>query len=138
MERLRVLRDLRPAGRLDARPRPRRRSRDRPVLDRWILSRAAGTAAAVEERLRDVDAVGATRALSAFIDGLSTWYLRLSRRRFSRSDDPADQGAAFATLHEALVATARMLAPILPFLTESMYQNLVDDGRRPTRPTAST
>ncbi len=98
---------------------------DRPVLDRWILSRAAGTAVVLEERLRDVDAVGATRALSEFMDGLSTWYLRLSRRRFSRSDDPTDQAAAFATLHEALVAVTRMLAPILPFLTDAMYQNLI-------------
>ncbi len=56
---------------------------------------------------------------------LSTWYLRLSRRRFSRSDDARDQAAAFATLHEALVAGARMLAPILPFLAESLYGNLV-------------
>ncbi len=97
----------------------------RPVLDRWILSRAAGTVAAVEDRLRDFDAVGATRALSSYFDGLSTWYLRLSRRRFSRPDDPTDQRAAFATLHEALVVTARMLAPILPFLAESLYDNLV-------------
>ena len=98
---------------------------ERPILDRWILSRAGGTAAVVEERLRDVDAVGATRALSSFMDGLSTWYLRLSRRRFSRSDDARDRAAAFATLHEALVATCRMLAPILPFLTDGMYGNLV-------------
>jgi len=98
---------------------------ERPVLDRWILSRAAATAATVEDRLRDVDAVGATRALSSFVDGLSTWYLRLSRRRFSRSDDTADRASAFATLHEALVVTARMFAPILPFLSESMYGNLV-------------
>jgi isoleucyl-tRNA synthetase len=97
----------------------------RPALDRWILSRAAGTAAVVEERLRDVDAVGATRSLSGFLDGLSTWYLRLSRRRFSRSDDPADRSAAFATLHEALVTTSRMLAPMLPFLSDAMYGNLV-------------
>ena len=72
-----------------------------------------------------MDAVGATRALSEYMDGLSTWYLRLSRRRFSRSDDSADQAAAFATLHEALVAGRRMLAPILPFVTDAMYQNLV-------------
>ena len=97
----------------------------RPVLDRWILSRAAATSATVEARLQDVDALGATRALSAFLDGLSTWYLRLSRRRFSRSDDRADRAAAFATLHEALVATTRMLAPILPFLADGMYGNLV-------------
>jgi len=98
---------------------------ERAALDRWILSRAAGTAAVVEDRLRDVDAVGATRALSAFMDGLSTWYLRLSRRRFSRADDSADRSAAFATLHESLVATCRMLAPILPFLSDTMYGNLV-------------
>jgi isoleucyl-tRNA synthetase len=98
---------------------------ERPALDRWILSRAAGTAAEVEARLRHVDAAGATRALSAFLDGLSTWYLRLSRRRFSRSDDAADRSAAFATLHESLVATTRMLAPILPFLADTMYGNLV-------------
>ncbi len=98
---------------------------ERPALDRWILSRAAGTAGAVEASLRETDATGASRALSAYLDGLSTWYLRLSRRRFSRSDDPRDQDAAFASLHEALVATARMLAPTLPFLAESLYDNLV-------------
>ncbi|HET8787036.1 MAG TPA: class I tRNA ligase family protein, partial [Candidatus Limnocylindrales bacterium] len=98
---------------------------ERRSVDAWILSRAAGTAEVVEARLRDVDAVGATRALSTFIDDLSTWYLRLNRRRFSRGDDSADRSAAFATLHEALVATSRMLAPILPFLADAMYMNLV-------------
>ena len=100
---------------------------ERRALDRWILSRAAGTAATVEDRLRDYDAVGATRALSGFMTGLSTWYLRLSRRRFSRSADLADRAAAFATLHEALIATTRMLAPMLPFLSEAMYGNLATD-----------
>jgi isoleucyl-tRNA synthetase len=98
---------------------------ERPILDRWILSRAAGTSAVVEGRLRDYDAVGATRALSSFMEGLSTWYLRLSRRRFSRSDDPRDQDAAFATLHTALAATSQMLAPLLPFLADTIYGNLV-------------
>ncbi len=98
---------------------------DRPALDRWILSRAAATAAVVEDRLAETDAVGATRALSTFMDDLSTWYLRLSRRRFSRPEDRADQDRAFATMHEALVSTCRMLAPILPFLTDTMYGNLV-------------
>jgi len=106
---------------LEAAPPPA----ERPILDRWILSRAAATAATVEERLLDVDAVGASRALSGYLDGLSTWYLRLSRRRFSRSADPSDQDAAFATLHEGLVSAARMLAPTLPFLAESLYDNLV-------------
>ncbi|MFP5343232.1 MAG: class I tRNA ligase family protein [Candidatus Limnocylindria bacterium] len=96
-----------------------------PVLDRWILSRAAGLAAAVEADLRDVDAVAATRELSAFVDDLSTWYLRRSRDRMRAGADPADRDAAFATLHGALVGLARTIAPILPFLSETIYQNLV-------------
>ena len=59
------------------------------------------------------------------MEGLSTWYLRLSRRRFSRSDDPRDQDAAFATLHASLAATSQMLAPLLPFLADTIYGNLV-------------
>ena len=100
---------------------------ERGALDRWVLSRAAGTAAVVEERLRDTDAVGATRALSSFMDGISTWYLRLSRDRMRRNADAADRVSAFASLHEAMVATTRMLAPILPFLTDAMYGNLATD-----------
>jgi len=98
---------------------------ERSPMDRWILSRAAGVAASAGERLTDFDALGATRVVEAFIDDLSTWYVRLSRRRFSRNDDSADRAAAFATLHTALVSVARVLAPILPFLSESMYGNLV-------------
>jgi isoleucyl-tRNA synthetase len=97
---------------------------DRPALDRWILSRAAATAADVEARLREFDAELATRSIGGFIDDVSTWYLRLSRKRMSRGSG-ADRDAAFATLHAALVALARVMAPILPFLTEAMYRNLV-------------
>jgi isoleucyl-tRNA synthetase len=98
---------------------------ERSVLDRWILSRAAGTAAVVEERLRDFDAMRATEAVGELITDLSTWYLRLSRERMRRGEDGTDRRAAFATLRDALVAVARVAAPIIPFLTESMYQNLV-------------
>jgi isoleucyl-tRNA synthetase len=96
---------------------------ERSAMDRWILSRAAGLAAAVEDRLRDFDAMAATRQIDAFIEDLSTWYLRLSRRRFSRGSG-ADRAAAFATLHAALVALTRIVAPILPFLSEELYGNL--------------
>jgi isoleucyl-tRNA synthetase len=98
---------------------------DRTPLDRWILSRIAALAARVEERLGAYDTEAAARAIDEAIDDLSTWYLRRSRRRFSRSDDAADRDAAFATLHAALVALARIMAPILPFLTEAIYDNLV-------------
>ena len=101
---------------------------ERSALDRWIVSRAAATAARAGERLRAYDAREATIAIDGFIDDLSTWYLRRSRRRLARAEAGADRDAAFATLHESLVAVVGMLAPILPFVAESIYGNLV--GRR--------
>jgi isoleucyl-tRNA synthetase len=96
----------------------------RPAMDRWILSRTAGLAAEVEGSLREYDALGAARSIGTFIDDLSTWYLRRSRKRFSRSADPADAGAAFHTLRDALITTAQVVAPLMPFLSEAMYRNL--------------
>jgi isoleucyl-tRNA synthetase len=97
----------------------------RPPMDRWILSRAAAVAEEAGARLADYDALGATRRISTFIDDLSTWYLRLSRKRFSRNDDGADREAAFATLHEVLVGLSRVLAPLLPFVSDAIYGNLL-------------
>ena len=108
-----------------------------PPLDRWILSRTAGTAAEVERRLADFDALGATRAISRLIGELSTWYLRRSRKRFAR-DGGADADSAFGTLHHTLVSVTRIIAPILPFLSEAMYQNLVGRSATGTQPSAST
>ncbi len=96
-----------------------------PVLDRWILSRSAGLAAEVGARLADYDARTATRLIGTFIDDLSTWYLRRSRDRMRAGAEAGDREAAFATLHAALVVLARTMAPILPFLSESMYGNLI-------------
>jgi isoleucyl-tRNA synthetase len=106
-----------------------------PALDRWILSRSAGVAAEAGARLAHYDALGATRALRTFIDDLSTWYLRRSRDRMRAGATPDDRNAAFATLHAALVSLARSMAPLLPFLTEDIYQNLmvaaIPEGRVP-------
>jgi isoleucyl-tRNA synthetase len=98
---------------------------DRSALDRWILSRVARLAGDVETNLRDYDALDAARAIDGFVEELSTWYLRRSRKRFSRGADGTDRAAAFATMHATLVALARIMAPILPFLAEEIYQNLV-------------
>jgi isoleucyl-tRNA synthetase len=106
---------------------------ERSPLDRWILSRVAAVAARAGDRLEDFDAREATLAIGAFVDDLSTWYVRRSRRRFSRSDAGADRDAAFATLHAVLTALARIVAPILPFLSEAMYLNLVSN-RDPAAP----
>jgi isoleucyl-tRNA synthetase len=101
---------------------------DRGPLDRWILARVARLAAEVEKDLVYYDALDATRAIDGFVEDLSTWYLRRSRKRFSRTAEPAERAAAFATMHTTLTALARIAAPIMPFLSESIYQNLVVAG----------
>ena len=100
----------------------------RSALDRWILSRAAGLASRAGDCLRETDALAAAREVSTFIHDLSTWYLRLSRDRMRRVGDAQDREAAFGTLHAALLVLVRVLAPILPFMTEAMYQNLAGAG----------
>ena len=94
-------------------------------LDRWILSRLSATSATVTERLDDYDATNAGRAIAAFVDELSNWYVRRSRRRFWDGDP-----AAFATLHECLVTVVKLLAPFCPFVADEIYDNL--DGSLPS------
>src|SRR5450830_122226 len=101
---------------------------ERGPLDRWILSRVARLANEVEIDLRGYDALDATRAIDGFVEELSTWYLRRSRKRFGRGADPRDRASAFATMHATLTALTRITAPILPFLSEALYQNLVVAG----------
>ena len=88
----------------------------RSLLDRWIVSRAAATAAAAEARLADYDTRAAALTMSTFIDDLSTWWLRRSRRRLSRSDDTRDREAAFGALHLSLAALGASAgaAPTVP------------------------
>ncbi len=94
-------------------------------LDRWILSRLASTSDEVTARLENYDATFAGRAIAAFVDDLSNWYIRRSRRRFWDGD--AD---AFATLRHALVTVAQLLAPFTPFVADEIYDNL--DGSEPS------
>jgi isoleucyl-tRNA synthetase len=89
-------------------------------LDRWALSRLQATVTTVRERMDDFDCTTAGRAISEFVEELSNWYVRLSRGRFWEGDR-----AAFWTLRECLLATAKMLAPFTPFLADEIYRNLV-------------
>jgi isoleucyl-tRNA synthetase len=98
---------------------------DRSLLDRWILSRAAHMAEAAGGCMAEYDTRGATRAISGFVDDLSTWWLRRSRRRLSRGDDATDRDTAFGSMHLALASVARTVAPLLPFLAEEFHQVLV-------------
>jgi isoleucyl-tRNA synthetase len=94
-------------------------------LDRWILARLNQVVAEVTERLEDYDAASATRAIEVFLEDLSNWYVRRSRRRFWKSEHDSDKQAAYSTLYYVLVTLARLLAPFVPFVTEALYQNLV-------------
>ena len=94
-------------------------------LDRWLLSELNTLVRDVTEALEHYDVTGATRPLEKFVENLSTWYLRRSRRRFWKSDSDSDKQAAYATLHTALVTLSKLLAPTMPFLADELYQNLV-------------
>ncbi len=96
---------------------------ERGDLDRWVLSRLQSTTAIVTERLDDYDATAAGRAIDEFIDELSNWYVRSSRRRFWEADPDA-----IATLREALVTVAQLLAPFTPFVADEIYGKLAGDG----------
>ncbi len=89
-------------------------------LDRWLVSRLQGVTAEVTERLDDFDSVGAGKALADYVDEMSNWYVRVSRRRFWEGDP-----AAFATLRHCLVETSKLIAPFVPFTADAMYANLV-------------
>jgi isoleucyl-tRNA synthetase len=106
---------------------------ERPVMDRWILSQLSATVSAARDGLEAYDATGAGRAIQAFVDDLSNWYVRRSRRRFwNPSGEGGDAGhAAFHTLHECLVTVATLLAPFTPFVAEEVWRNLAAgrDGR---------
>ena len=118
---------------------------DRPDLDRWILSELHQLTAHVTQSLEQFEPDSAARRCEEFIESLSNWYVRRSRRRFWKSglvggdnadlsgapdDDVSDKLAAYATLHEVLVTLTKLLAPITPFVTEVMYRNLTNSGAR--------
>jgi isoleucyl-tRNA synthetase len=88
-------------------------------LDRWALSRLQATVASVRERMDAYDCTTAGKAIGEFVEELSNWYVRLSRRRFWEGDR-----AAFATLRHCLLETAAMLAPFTPFLADEIHRNL--------------
>jgi isoleucyl-tRNA synthetase len=98
---------------------------ERTELDRWVLSELHQLVRGVTDRLQDFDAQAATKLVEAFVDDLSNWYVRRSRRRFWKSESDSDKLAAYATLYECLVTLTKLLAPFTPFLAEEMHQNLV-------------
>ncbi len=101
------------------------------ALDRWILSELHLLIQRVTAALDDYDVTGAARPIERFVNDLSNWYVRRSRRRFWKSENDRDKAAAYLTLYECLVTLAKLLAPFLPFTAEEIYRNLVynvDEG----------
>jgi len=98
---------------------------DRTLMDRWALSELQLTVRTVTERLDAYDVTAAGRAIGDFVDELSNWYVRRSRRRFWKGEDDRDKKAAHSTLYECLTTVTKLTAPFTPFVAEELYQNLV-------------
>jgi isoleucyl-tRNA synthetase len=111
---------------LDSAPAPQ----DRPLLDRWLLSELNEVVRDVTEAMDTFDTTAAGRRLTAFVDDVSNWYVRRSRRRFWGGAATPEGAAAFATLFEALETVTLLMAPIVPFLTDHVWSAL----RRPGAP----
>ncbi|MCX7785074.1 MAG: isoleucine--tRNA ligase [candidate division WOR-3 bacterium] len=95
------------------------------VLDQWILSRLNYVVQKVREHLDDFDPAPVPKIIDEFIDDLSSWYVRRNRRRFWKPGKDDDKLAAYQTLYECLVTLIKLIAPIMPFLSETIYQNIV-------------
>ncbi len=95
-------------------------------LDRWILSELNTTIKKVTEQMDAYDTVSACATLASFLDGLTNWYIRRSRRRFWKSEDDADKNEAYATLYHVLMTYIKLIAPFTPFVSESIFRNLND------------
>ncbi len=96
-----------------------------PVMDKWLLSKMNSMVKSVDENLADYRIPEAARALQEFVDDMSNWYVRRSRERFWAKGMEQDKINAYMTLYTALVTTAKAAAPMIPFMTEDIYQNLV-------------
>lgn len=94
------------------------------ILDRWILSEFHKTARDIHEAMEAYELSKAVRCFSPFIDDLSNWYIRRSRKRFWKSENDSDKNEAYETLYYVLKELSKLLAPFAPFIAEEMYKNL--------------
>ena len=94
-------------------------------LDRWVLSELNTLVSQVDGYMDGYEPTSAGRRIQEFVDQLSNWYVRRSRRRFWRNEGDADKLSGYITLHTCLVTVAKLMAPLAPFVAEEMYQNLV-------------
>lgn len=99
---------------------------ERPEIDRWLVAKVHQLVERVASDLDDYNVTSASRLIGDFVvKDLSNWYVRRNRRRFWRSENDADKRAVYLTLYEALTTLSKICAPMIPFITESMYRNLI-------------
>ncbi|GAA1593933.1 isoleucine--tRNA ligase [Actinomadura kijaniata] len=101
---------------------------DRPLLDRWALAELHRTVAEVDDALDNFDTARAGRRLAEFVDDLSNWYVRRSRRRFWNGARSPESASAFATLYECLETLTRLMAPLVPFITDHVWDVIRPEG----------
>ena len=99
------------------------------ILDQWIISRAYELRNHITENMEAYNLPAALETVLPFIDDLSNWFVRRSRRRFSKSEDEKDKMAAYSTLYYILIYTAHLMAPFTPFLAEELYQKLTGENK---------
>ncbi len=114
----------------EAEPRGAWHSASRPptvtnLLDKWLLSELHQLIKEVNERMESYELMQATRLFVPFVDNLSNWYIRRSRKRFWKSENDDDKNEAYATLHYVLIELSKAIAPFAPFLADEIYRNLV-------------
>jgi isoleucyl-tRNA synthetase len=106
-------------------PKPEEKFSPETELDKWILSELNQLISEVDSDLNSYNPTDAGRKMEVFVDNLSNWYVRRSRRRFWKSGSDSDKMSAYNTLYTCLVSFSKLLAPFMPFLAEELYQNLV-------------
>lgn len=104
-----------------------RKPQTKNLLDRWIVSELHKLIREVDKNMQNYDLVRSTKPFGLFIDNLSNWYIRRSRKRFWKSENDDDKNQAYATLHHVLATLAKLMAPFTPFIAEEIYKNLTNE-----------
>ena len=103
--------------------------KDRTEIDRWIISELNKTVKKVNLLMDDFNVTDSGRLIEGFVDDLSNWYVRRSRRRFWKSENDNEKLSAYKTLYECLLTVVKLAAPYVPFMSEEIYINLTGSGK---------
>ncbi|HRZ95131.1 MAG TPA: class I tRNA ligase family protein [Candidatus Moranbacteria bacterium] len=109
-----------------------KKAESKNLLDKWIISELQMLIKTIDEKLEKYDVYGAAKPVESFVDNLSNWYIRRSRKRFWKSENDTDKNEAYETLHYVLVIISKLMAPFTPFIADEIYRNLVNPSPVPS------